>query len=84
MGQIEAVDLDDGTITIRHVELQSPDKSIWMPAMRMVFHAINSGMLNGLHAGDRVDFEAVRLRNAVMLTRLRKLPQLPPAQKLGA
>ena len=73
-GQIETVDIEQGTVTIWHWQLESPDKSIWMPAMRMVFHTTNRAMLRGLRAGDRVAFEAVRLRNAVMVTRIRKLP----------
>ena len=73
-GQIEAVDVEGGIVTMWHRELGSPDRSIWMPGMRMVFHATNRAMLRGLRPGDRVAFEAVRLRNAVMVTSIRKLP----------
>ena len=72
-GQIEAVDVEGGLVTMWHWELSSPDKSIWMPGMRMVFHTTNRTMLRGLRPGDQVTFEAVRLRNAVMVTKIQKL-----------
>jgi len=71
-GQIEAVDIGPGTVTILSEEMESPDKTIWMPAMRMVFHVTNRRMLQGLKRGDDVEFEAARLRNAVMITNIRK------------
>lgn len=71
-GQVLAVDIGPGTITILSEEMESPDKTIWMPAMRMVFHVTNRRMLHGLHPGDAVEFEAARLRNAVMITNIRK------------
>jgi len=72
-GQVQAVDAGPGTVTILSEEMQSPDKSIWMPAMRMVFHVTNRRMLKGLRSGDAVEFEAARLRNAVMITNIRKV-----------
>lgn len=71
-GTVELVEVEQGTITIWHTELGSPDRSIWMPAMRMTFHATNRRMLKYLKPGDHVTFEAVRLRNAVMVTAIRK------------
>lgn len=71
-GQVLAVDMGPGTITLLSEEMESPDKTIWMPAMRMVFHVTNRRMLHGLHPGDAVEFEAARLRNAVMITNIRK------------
>lgn len=72
-GRVEAVDTGPGTITILTEEIQSPDKSIWMPAMRMVFHVTNRRMLIPLRSGDSVEFVAARLRNAVMITSIRKV-----------
>jgi Cu/Ag efflux protein CusF len=40
-GKVQVVDVGSGTITLITEEMQSPDKSIWMPAMRMVFHVTN-------------------------------------------
>jgi Cu/Ag efflux protein CusF len=72
-GQVQAIDIGPGTVTVLSEEMQSPDKSIWMPAMRMVFHITNRRMLKGLQPGDAVEFEAARLRNAVMITKIRKV-----------
>ena len=72
-GQVESVDVGPGTVTLWTKEIQSSDKSIWMPAMRMVFHVTNRRMLKGLRPEDTVVFEAARLRNAVMITDIRKL-----------
>ncbi|MBX9826085.1 MAG: copper-binding protein [Xanthobacteraceae bacterium] len=73
-GHVEEVDSGSGTITLWTGEIQSPDRSIWMPPMRMTFHVTNRRVLRGLQFGDSVAFEAARLRNAVMITNLRKLP----------
>ena len=72
-GQVQAIDIGPGTVTILSEEMASPDKSIWMPAMRMVFHVTNRRVLGGLRPGDKVEFEAARLRNAVMITKIRKV-----------
>lgn len=73
-GQVEEVDVGPGTIILWTGEIQSRDGSIWMPPMRMKFHATNRRMLQGLKPGDAVAFEAARLRNSVMITSIRKLP----------
>jgi Cu/Ag efflux protein CusF len=51
-GQIEAVDVEGGIVTMWHWELGSPDRSIWMPGMRMVFHTTNRAMGRGAGAAD--------------------------------
>ncbi|MBI2741662.1 MAG: copper-binding protein [Rhodospirillales bacterium] len=71
-GLVQAIDVGSATVTVLSAELQSPDNTIWMPTMRMVFHATNRRMLQGLQAGDEVEFEVARLRNAVMITNIRK------------
>jgi len=40
--------------------------------MEMLFHVTNRRMLKGLRPGDLMEFEAARLRNAVMITNIRK------------
>lgn len=72
-GQVQAIDIDAAAVTVLSDEIESPDKSIWMPAMRMVFHVTNRRLLKGLRPGDAVEFEAARLRNAVMITNIRKV-----------
>jgi Cu/Ag efflux protein CusF len=72
-GQVQAVDSGPGTVTLIAEEMRSPDNTVWMPAMRMVFHVTNRQLLQGIRPGDVVEFEAARLRGAVMIVDLRKL-----------
>jgi Cu/Ag efflux protein CusF len=72
-GQVQAVDTGPGTVTIVAEEMRSPDNTVWMPAMRMVFHVTNRQLLQGIRPGDSVKFEAARLRGAVMIVDLRKV-----------
>lgn len=69
---MDAVDDGPGTITLIANVMRSPDNTIWMLAMRMVFHATNRQMLTGIRPGDIAEFEAARLRGAVMIVGLRK------------
>ncbi|MBX9824848.1 MAG: copper-binding protein [Xanthobacteraceae bacterium] len=71
-GQVEAVDPGGISVTILTEQMASADGTIWMPAMRMTFHVTNSAMLRDLRQGDRVEFRAARLRNAVMITDIHK------------
>jgi len=73
-GRVEDVDAGPGTITLWTGEIQNSDRSIWMPPMLMKFHVTNRRLLRGLQPGDAISFEAARLRNAVMITSIRKLP----------
>lgn len=72
-GTVEALDLGPGTINILHLELRSPDGSIWMPAMHMVFHVTSRDLLNGLKPGDHIHFIVGRHRGAVMITHIDKI-----------
>ena len=73
-GRVQAVDMErPGSITILVDAIESADKTIRMPAMEMPFHVTNRRMLQGLRAGDVIDFEAARLKNAVMITSIRKV-----------
>jgi len=72
-GRVLDVDMErPGSITILVDAIESADKTIRMPAMEMPFHVTNRRMLQGLRAGDVIDFEAARLKNAVMITSIRK------------
>ena len=72
-GRVQAVDTQrPGSITILNDAIESADRTIRMPAVEMPFHVTNRRMLQGLRAGDIVDFEAARLKNAVMITSIRK------------
>lgn len=73
-GQIRAVDPGPGAASVTiHVEpMESSDRSIRMQAIEMPFHVTNRRMLKGLRPGDVVEFEATRLKNAVMVTSIRK------------
>ena len=73
-GRVQAVDMErPGSITILVDAIESADKTIRMPAMEMPFHVTNRRLLQGLRAGDVIDFEAARLKNAVMITSIRKV-----------
>ncbi len=72
-GHVQAVDSGPGTVTLIAEEMRSPDGTIWMPAMRMVFHVTNRQLLEGVRPGDLVEFEAAKLRGAVMIVALRKV-----------
>lgn len=73
-GQVQAVDMGPGaaSVTILTEAMESPDRSIRMPAMEMPFHVTNRRMLKGLRPKDLVEFEAARLKNALMVTNIRK------------
>lgn len=72
-GRVQAIDIQrPGSITILIDAVESADRTIRMPAMEMPFHVTNRRMLQGLRAGDVIDFEAARLKNAVMITNVRK------------
>jgi Cu/Ag efflux protein CusF len=72
-GRVLDVEIErPGSIIILVDAIESADKTIRMPAMEMPFHVTNRRMLQGLRTGDVIDFEAARLKNAVMITRIRK------------
>lgn len=72
-GLVEAIDSGPGIVTLISDEMRSADKTIWMPAMRMVFHVTNRQLLEGIRPGNRVEFEAARLKGAVMIVGLKKV-----------
>lgn len=77
-GQIRAIDMGSGaapSVTILTEDMESADGSIKMQAMEMPFHVTNRRMLKDLRPGDFVQFEVARLKNAVMITDIRRSPQ---------
>jgi Cu/Ag efflux protein CusF len=72
-GEIVSIDISRRAITLQHVPLESPDRSVWMPVMTMVFPVAGKHKLNGLTAGDWVTFEAARLRRTLVMTSIRKI-----------
>lgn len=76
-GQVRAIDLGSGaapSVTILTEDMESADGTIKMRAMEMPFHVTNRRMLKDLRPGDFVKFEVARLKNAVMITDIRKSP----------
>jgi len=67
-GEVKKVDLATAKVTIRHGEIKNLD----MPAMTMVFRARNPSLLDGLKAGDRIDFDADKIDGQYVVTAIRK------------
>ncbi|MBT9595838.1 MAG: copper-binding protein [Vitreoscilla sp.] len=67
-GEIKKVDPATAKVTIRHGEI----KNLEMPAMTMVFRARTPSLLDGLKAGDRVDFDADKIDGQYVVTAIRK------------
>jgi Cu/Ag efflux protein CusF len=63
-GEVRKVDKDAGKITIRHGPLANLD----MPAMTMVFHVKDRGMLGQVKSGDKVKFVAEKIEGAFTVT----------------
>jgi len=53
-GEVRKIDKDNKKITLKHGEITSLD----MPPMTMVFRVGDPSMLDGLQAGDKVNFKA--------------------------
>ena len=67
-GEVRKIDLAAGKLTLKHAEIKNLD----MPAMTMVFRARNPSLLDGLKAGDRVDFDADKIDGQYVVTAIRK------------
>lgn len=66
-GEVRKIDLEGGTITLKHAEIKSLD----MPSMTMVFVVKDKTMLGSLKAGDKVKFLAVNDKGKFMVTEIR-------------
>jgi Cu/Ag efflux protein CusF len=70
---VSVVRVDPGVaLTVLHPEMQSPDRSIAMPAMEMTFHLTDPTQARGIKAGDKIHIIVERVRGAVQITRLRR------------
>lgn len=67
-GTVEKVDAAQGKITIDH----GPIKNLDMEAMTMVFRAQDPNLLQGLKAGDKVQFTADRVNGQISVTSIKK------------
>ena len=67
-GTVEKVDTAQGKITIDH----GPIKNLDMEAMTMVFRAQDPALLQGLKAGDKVQFTANRVNGQISVTSIKK------------
>jgi Cu(I)/Ag(I) efflux system periplasmic protein CusF len=67
LGEVRKIDLAQGKITLRH----GPIPHLNMPAMTMVFPVANPQWLNGLQAGDSVEFQLEKPNGAYQITALR-------------
>jgi Cu(I)/Ag(I) efflux system protein CusF len=63
-GEVRKVDKDQGKVTLRHGPLANLD----MPAMTMVFKAVDPKLLDGLKEGDKVKFTAEKVNGAFTVT----------------
>jgi Cu/Ag efflux protein CusF len=67
-GTVEKVDTAQGKITIDH----GPIPNLKMDAMTMVFRAQDPALLNGVKAGDKVQFTADRVNGQISVTSIKK------------
>jgi len=65
-GEVRKVDKDAGKITLKH----GPIKSIDMPPMTMVFRVKDEAMLEGVKAGDKVQFDAQKVGGQYVVIKL--------------
>ena len=68
--EVRRVDAEAGRVTLRHGEIVSMD----MPPMTMVFHATDKAMLQGIQAGDQVQFKARKDNGRYVLTEIKRAP----------
>ena len=67
--EIRKIDMDTQRITLKH----GPIKNLDMPPMTMVFSAKDKAMLNGLAAGDKVQFAAEMVGGKFTVTDIKKM-----------
>lgn len=70
LGEIRKVDTAQGKLTIKHGDI----KNLGMPGMTMIFKVQSPQMLDGLKAGDAVQFVVERQNGALLITELKKTP----------
>jgi len=68
-GQVTKVDQSTGKITIKH----GPAKRLGMEqGMTMVYKAQDAAMLKALKAGDKIKFDADRIKGQITVTKIEK------------
>lgn len=67
-GEVRKLDFDKGLIVLRHGDIPS----LAMPAMTMGFDISSKTMLDGLKAGDRVQFQAEMVNGKATVTELKR------------
>jgi Cu/Ag efflux protein CusF len=70
-GEVRKVDKAAKKITLKH----GPIASIDMPPMTMAFQVADPEMLNKVKAGDKVKFDARKVGDAYMVTRIEPAKQ---------
>ena len=68
--EVRRIDAAAGKITLRHGEIKNLD----MPPMTMVFQVKEAAMLEGLKAGDKVRFRAVKEGGQYRVTEIKLAP----------
>ena len=66
-GVVKSVDAAKGSVTIAH----GPVETLKWPAMTMSFRAKDKKLLQGLKAGQKIDFEFVQEGKAYVVTRVK-------------
>ena len=69
-GEVRKVDVQNRKLTLRH----GPIAVMAMPPMTMVFGVIEGVSLQGLAAGDKVEFVVEQRNGEFVVTRLQKAP----------
>jgi len=69
-GIVRRIDLDQKKITIQHGEI----KTLQMPPMRMVFRVHSAELLQGLSAGDKIEFVVIEQSGAYLILKTGKSP----------
>lgn len=67
-GEVRRIDREQGKLTLRH----GPLDNLGMPAMTMVFRVADPKMLNDLKEGDKIKFNAEKVKGTLTLTALQK------------
>jgi Cu(I)/Ag(I) efflux system periplasmic protein CusF len=65
-GEVRKVDLDAGKLTLKH----GPIKHLDMPPMTMVFRVKDAKLMDGLKAGDKVEFAVRAEGNNYVVTQI--------------
>lgn len=69
-GEVRKINKDTQKITLKHGPLVNLD----MPPMTMVFGVSDTGLLDTVNVGDKVQFVAEKINGGYVVTTLRKAP----------